>query len=228
MGELATRIKLLARCAALAVLWAASTLVSNDANAQSSACEQLKSTLSTRIEASGVRDYALDAVPAGTPVPPDARVIGTCDAGRTKVLYRKGGGKPLSSAPVATPTTTAASQASPVPRARASEATASSVEIAAPVLAAPLAQAPVLPAQVPVAASAPPPLPRSEEAVAAPLAPRPELPSTPITQRAFGFAAENWKWLLVLVLLPAAGWLWAWFAHRSAYDKAGLPRGPKL
>jgi len=40
--------------------------------------------------------------------------------------------------------------------------------------------------------------------------------------------ARYWPWILALLALPAAVWLWAWQAHRSAYDEAGLPRGPKI
>ena len=49
-----------------------------------------------------------------------------------------------------------------------------------------------------------------------------------LTQRLSEFMAENWRWIVALVLLPITGWLWAWFMHRRAYDEAGLPRGPKL
>jgi hypothetical protein len=42
------------------------------------------------------------------------------------------------------------------------------------------------------------------------------------------FMAENWRWLCALLLLPIAAGLWAWWAHRNAYDEAGLPRGPRL
>jgi len=49
-----------------------------------------------------------------------------------------------------------------------------------------------------------------------------------LTQRASEFMAAHWRWIGALLLLPVAGWLWAWRAHRSAYDEAGLPRGPKL
>jgi len=42
------------------------------------------------------------------------------------------------------------------------------------------------------------------------------------------FWAENWPWIAALLLLPLGAWAWAWFAHHRAYDKAGLPRGPRL
>jgi hypothetical protein len=49
-----------------------------------------------------------------------------------------------------------------------------------------------------------------------------------LLQQALDFIARYWLWICVLLALPIAGWLWAWYAHRNAYDEAGLPRGPKL
>lgn len=47
-------------------------------------------------------------------------------------------------------------------------------------------------------------------------------------QRASAFMHEHARWLLALLLVPLAGVAWAWRRHRSAYDAAGLPRGPRL
>ncbi|HJV95131.1 MAG TPA: DUF1161 domain-containing protein, partial [Albitalea sp.] len=58
----------------------ASMFLAASAQAQTSACDQLKDTLAARIEATGVRGYSLEAVPAATPVPSGAKVIGTCEA----------------------------------------------------------------------------------------------------------------------------------------------------
>ena len=228
MNDRAARTKPSARCGALAALQAAAMFLAGDARAQSSACDQLKATLSARIEASGVRDYTLDAVPADTPVPPDARVIGTCDAGKTSMLYRRGGGTPLAiDAP-------AVARPSPAPKANA--ASGLRVQVQAPaassidVASADRAPTPV-PAPTPIAASPPPVTQLIEAAPPTPPARPPETdsaPKTTLAQHASEFAAANWRWLLALVLVPAAGWLWAWLAHRSAYDKSGLPRGPRL
>jgi hypothetical protein len=49
-----------------------------------------------------------------------------------------------------------------------------------------------------------------------------------LTRQVSDFMAEHWRWMWALVLLPVAGWVWVWRARRSAYDEAGLPRGPKL
>lgn len=222
MDEVDARIKLCARSGALAAMQAVSLFLGTDARAQSSACEQLKSTLSARFDASGVRGYVLEAVPADAPVPPDARVIGNCDAGRTRMLYRRGAGK--QAAPAPTVEVVGAGRAAPV------------VEAAPPVAPPPAPPSP-LPAPAP-----PPPLPppislstpQPDDAPVTLLAPAPQTPQPdsaarlPLAQRVSELASANWHWLLALLLVPAAGWLWAWLAHRSAYDKSGLPRGPKL
>lgn len=57
---------------------------------------------------------------------------------------------------------------------------------------------------------------------------RPMQAKIPMTRQASEFMAEYWRWIAALLLLPVAAWLWAWRAHRNAYDEAGLPRGPKL
>ncbi len=191
----------LRRRGAWMLLHAASLFLSIDANAQSSACDQLKGTLAARIEASGVRDYNFEIVPASTQVPPGARVIGSCEAGRYKVLYRRGSSKPSTSE------ATEVARPAPLPPA---PAPASTPTVAAP----PVATAAVLPAVLP-----PQPAPPPEKDSA---------PTTPWTRRVSEFAAANWRWLAALALLPIAGWLWAWRAHRNAYDKYGLPRGPRL
>lgn len=81
----------------------------------------------------------------------------------------------------------------------------------------------------------PPPVVRANEAASAEAAaPEPVAPAAPViaklppTPQAREFIADNWRWLAALVLLPIVAAIWAWVARRSAYDKAGLPRGPKL
>ena len=228
MDDHDARIKRCARSGALAAMQAVSMLLGAEAWAQSSACEQLKSTLSARFDASGVRGYVLEAVPADAPVPPDARVIGNCDAGRTRMLYRKGAGKPAVPAP--TVEGAAAGRAAPA------------VPAAPPIAPQPAPQParspapPPLPA--PVSPSLSPPASQPDDAPVALPAPTPQTlrpdqaPQIPLAQRASEFASANRHWLLplvlALVLVPAACWLWAWLAHRSAYDRSGLPRGPKL
>jgi hypothetical protein len=209
---------LAAKIGSLVLLQAISTFLADDAKAQSNACDQLKGVLAARIEASGVRGYALEAVPAGTPVPPDARVIGTCEAARYKVLYRRGGGKPAAPAP------------SPeVQAVQAVPAVTNSNEGAS----APRAQEPVkaVSASASEAAISPATDRRAEQPAQQPPLQSDSAPTIPVAQRASDFvaaAAANWRWLIALILVPIAGWLWAWRVHRNAYDKYGLPRGPKL
>ena len=50
----------------------------------------------------------------------------------------------------------------------------------------------------------------------------------PLSQRIVEFVAANKRWLLVLLLVPLGVLGWAWRAHHLAYDKNGLPRGPRL
>jgi hypothetical protein len=49
-----------------------------------------------------------------------------------------------------------------------------------------------------------------------------------MTQRTAEFFTAYWPWITGLCLIPLLALLWAWRSHTSAYDEAGLPRGPKL
>lgn len=49
-----------------------------------------------------------------------------------------------------------------------------------------------------------------------------------MSERAAEFFSGNWRWISALALIPLLALLWAWRTHHSAYDEAGLPRGPKL
>ncbi len=195
--------------------------------AQANACEQLKATLAARIEASGVRGYALEIVPAATPVPPGAKAIGNCEGGERKVLYRRwAGAATAASASAAVAPVPAPRRLPPVPRAE--------------VPAAAAAPAPPAPRPVVMAEPTVPPVERATAVDAAPMsvptvapetpAPTPEpLASEPgLPQQVLQLATAHWRWLLVLLVLPLLAWAWAWRAHRLAYDKNGLPRGPRL
>ena len=207
----------------MAALQAALVGGAGDASAQSGACDQLKATLSARIEATGVRDYSLEAVPATVPTPANVRVIGTCDGGRTKVLYYRGAGRPTP------PDATAAARPPAVPASKAEVVMRERVPPPMPASMPALAPPEPLPAPVPPPVVQAAPQPAPAPAPPAPESQAPEAaPTTPLVQQASAFAAANWVWLLALVLVPIAGWLWAWAAHRRAYDKAGLPRGPRL
>ncbi len=235
-------------CCTMTMVQTAMLLLAPGAQAQSNACELLKSELAARIEATGVRGYSLEDVPADTPVPPGARAIGNCEAGARKVLYRRWAAVQASSADAgaAVPATVAPPRV--VPDKPAPRSTVAQTDRAAPPATpsapgpAPRASAPASAATTPGRAPEKPVLaasasgvvvvPAIERALAQP-APQAQPVKTGAAQstwaqRAADFTAENWRWLLALIVLPLAGLGWAWYAHRSAYDEAGLPRGPKL
>jgi hypothetical protein len=64
----------------------ASTLASPSALAAS--CEELQQTIEARIRANGVASFTLTPVDAAASAP--GQVVGTCDQGRTKLLYVRG------------------------------------------------------------------------------------------------------------------------------------------
>ena len=213
-------------------LWvpAASLLVPMAALAQANACDQLKATLAARIEATGVRGYSLETVSAATPVPAGAKAIGNCEGGERKVLYRRWGGASASAPAAVVAPEPPSKRPPPVVRPNVPAPGAS-------VLSPTPAPAPE-PAAIPEPAKAP--TARASEVDAVPKAdavvtPAAQtLPSEPLSekpllsQRVPEFVATNWRWLLALLLVPLAVLGWAWRAHHLAYDKNGLPRGPRL
>lgn len=212
------------------LLWLITTLwLPLAAVAQGSACDQLKATLAARIEATGVRGYSLEAVPAATKVPAGAKAIGNCEGGARKILYRRwGGASATASAPVV-------STEQPPPK---RQPPASRAEPPAPVASLPTQKPVVVPIQAPEPAMAEPVRQKEAEPVrpaepappsAAPavsVEPNPETP--PLSQRVSGFVTTHWRWLLALLLVPLIALGWVWRAHHLAYDKNGLPRGPRL
>jgi hypothetical protein len=194
-----------ARRLLLAILPAAALLPVHGAHAQANACDQLKGVLAARIT---IRNFTLETVEADTPVPAGAKVVGTCEGGARKILLRRGGAAaPADGASVTAPPVVAAPAK---PARRVSEAAAPAPERAAPPVAAASSAETVR--AVDVAPSAPAALP----------------PPGSTEPQAPGFLTRHRHWLIALALLPIAGWLWAWIAHRRAYDSAGLPRGPRL
>ena len=184
-------------------------LLAMDARAQTPACDQLKSALPARLPGDP-RGYTLEAVPAGAPVPPGAKVIGTCSGGAYKVLFSRRVGAPASPvvASAVGPASAPVVMVRPAPR----------------------------PAEVASAAPAPPP-PRREtvaassagaSAAAAVVTSAPVVAAPAADEASPGFIAQYWRWMLALILLPIVAWLWAWIAHRRLYDAKGLPRGPRL
>jgi hypothetical protein len=52
-------------------------------------CEALKSEIAAKIDAKGVPAYTLDIV-ANAEVPEDRKVVGSCEGGTKKIVYKRG------------------------------------------------------------------------------------------------------------------------------------------
>ncbi|MGA2099103.1 MAG: DUF1161 domain-containing protein [Candidatus Acidiferrum sp.] len=57
--------------------------------AQGKPCEELKSEIAQKLDAKGVKSYTLDIVDKDKDAA-DGKVVGTCEAGSKKIVYRKG------------------------------------------------------------------------------------------------------------------------------------------
>lgn len=231
---------------------AVSAVPACSAQAQTSACDDFKAVLAARIESTGVRGYSLETVPAGVPVPSGAKVIGTCESSAFKILYRRWGAAGASSGAASAARAASEAQAGTVPDAQPRRAPGARAERGAspaqPASAPGLAPAAVSRTNEGASAVAPaapepvrppagnsgevarvrsidsptvvPPAPVSTEAAADPAA--------PLAQRAADFAAGRWPWIGALALVVLLGGTWLWRTYFSAYDKDGLPRGPRL
>jgi hypothetical protein len=51
------------------------------------ACEELKSEIAQKLDAKGVKSYSLDIVDKDKDA--DGKVVGTCEGGSKKIVYRK-------------------------------------------------------------------------------------------------------------------------------------------
>ncbi len=201
----------------------------------------LKNNLAARIDPS-IRGFTLETVAGDAPVPPGAKVIGTCEVNAYKILFRRGGdtrpapfggGAPASAPAPAAPAPKPAPAPVPAPP--------------PPPPPAPVVKPTVSPAPSP--SMSPPPTPKPEpekasvsEVLAAPsttpAAAEPPAPTQldsataaatdePTPERG-GFFARHWRWLVPLVSVPLLVWAWLWYVRRRDYDEAGLPRGPRL
>lgn len=52
-------------------------------------CEELKTEISAKLDAKGVKNYTLD-IAAKEADAGDAKVVGTCEGGTKKILYKRG------------------------------------------------------------------------------------------------------------------------------------------
>ena len=69
---------------------AASMLIASPALAQVKPCEELKSEIEAKIKNNGVKDFTLTIVDKDQAE--DGKVVGTCDGGTKKIVYKRGGG----------------------------------------------------------------------------------------------------------------------------------------
>jgi hypothetical protein len=53
-------------------------------------CEELKSEIAAKLDAKGVKGYSLDIVAKDQEVT-DGKVVGTCEGGTKKIVYKRGG-----------------------------------------------------------------------------------------------------------------------------------------
>lgn len=66
----------------------AMSLLAVPALAQVKPCEELKAEIAAKIEANGVTAYQLEIIPVNQES--DWKVVGTCDGGTMKIVYRRG------------------------------------------------------------------------------------------------------------------------------------------
>jgi hypothetical protein len=144
-------------------LWLlACLLTATGAQAQPKSCDQLKTEIAARIRASGVNGFALSVVPSEEAVPAGAEVVGDCESGTKKILYRRLALKQ------ALPKAEIVAPKSPVAQARESRVV---VAPTVPVVAAAPANAAKTEMSPPPVAAAPEPVPAPRAEPPAPLPP---------------------------------------------------------
>jgi hypothetical protein len=70
------------------IVLAALALVSSPAWAGS--CDDLKSAIAAKIDAKGVKGYTLDILPTADVKDGDGKVVGSCEGGAKKIVYKRG------------------------------------------------------------------------------------------------------------------------------------------
>jgi hypothetical protein len=69
----------------------AALLIASPALAQRKDCGELKTEIEGKIKANGVKEFTLDVVPNEKVKEGDGKVVGSCDGGTQKIVYKKGG-----------------------------------------------------------------------------------------------------------------------------------------
>jgi hypothetical protein len=227
------------------------------AMAQSANCEAFKERLASSIESNGVRGYALEVVPSGSPAPLGARSLGTCDGGAYTVLYWRWAQARGEAATAPPPSVTDATSATPqAPKSDAepmsrrepkamSEVNAEREPNATheskpsrgatagrePHSAATSRPSPANPSAAPAVTDA-----TNQQPVASPAPTEPTAAPSPASTSAKGAEPASFAGLARVVALVVAAaavivggvWAWRWMRNRRYYDEAGLPRGPRI
>jgi hypothetical protein len=69
----------------------AALLIASPALAQRKDCNELKAEIEGKIKANGVKMFTLDVVPTEKVKEGDGKVVGSCDGGTQKIVYKRGG-----------------------------------------------------------------------------------------------------------------------------------------
>ncbi len=68
----------------------ASLLIATPALAQRKDCEELKSEIDAKIKKNGVKEFSLEIVPNEQVKDGAGNVVGSCDGGTKKIVYKRG------------------------------------------------------------------------------------------------------------------------------------------
>jgi uncharacterized protein DUF1161 len=69
----------------------AALLIATPALAQRKDCGELKAEIEGKIKANGVKAFTLDVVPTDKVKDGDGKVVGSCEGGTQKIVYKRGG-----------------------------------------------------------------------------------------------------------------------------------------
>jgi hypothetical protein len=69
----------------------ASLLIAAPALAQRKDCEELKAEIDAKIKKNGVKEFSLEIVPSEQVKEGAGAVVGSCDGGTKKIVYKRGG-----------------------------------------------------------------------------------------------------------------------------------------